>query len=83
MTITGLGRSSDDETVKGKCSELKAIQEPKSKELVPGWLCGGWERKGDTGRNRSKTRVPGKGPEISPKGLYLDTDTYDLCTYKF
>lgn len=65
MTITGQGRSSDDETVKGKQSELKAIQEPERKELVPGWLHRGWDRKGERGRNHSNTRVAGKGPEIS------------------
>lgn len=48
----------------------------KRKELVPGWLCGGV---GEKERNQSNAQVPGKGPEISPKGLYLEI----LTTFVF
>lgn len=75
MTITGPGRSSNDETVKGKQSELKVIQEPERKELVPGWLRRGWDRKGE--REGGITVTLGLLARVLKfhKDLYLETDT--------
>lgn len=58
MTITGLGRSSDNETVQGQWSEPEATEWEPEKKGAGTWLAV-WEVGEKSQQNQSNTQVPG------------------------